>query len=778
MDRSFSAFISLPFFDDTFRSRVSELKLDHVEFWLAMTDDNDSLAEEKLSNMLPALTKDHLAKDDMLQRLDMVNTLAELVQKSQARVQQEIATDLGYGSVELAHVGTKRSSAVLEGQFSSPTPNPILKPSGPGPQGKIPSLQSVEDQERKKWGLRLQKICDRAGQAAGVNDPKKFEGMGLAEIARIKTMTFEGGGHRTIRQNVRAWEKFEEWCGSHQLTVYPPSMVAIMRYCLHVRDQGCGPAVLPAFKYAVGWICKKLIMKAPNLADPHLKSVVDKVHEERGKELKEAIPVPPKLVIALEHYLKEISATDRTSSALTVWWILILIYASLRFDDGVHVAPSSLEITDESMLGVVWQTKVERKRKGTRFAVPSCSLSGIEWLPIGWELFQPFRQDRDFFIWDMKDEKEFSDVPITYTRGMSWMKFLFIEALRTAAQADMVALKELKELEQIIQMITWHSMRVTFLSEAVKANVDDKIVGLQANWKDPKQLVLKYARQRKELSVAMVKEVSAKLREKWDPKDNNLEIDEEEEGAVNDPFTIEYIVKSSLPKKALESSDFRCHIFDRSVNVEASICGKLKMSDASSVGIMVDRTTYADEAHTPKIALRQIFGRLGLRTELCRAAADSGLLNVEVFAMLGDSAAASKTALRTLIAEATLGANNAEIELALMQLAAVWHSCHALQGQFATRRARMEEDPNKVPEMAQEDHAEFRARFVRSHPDVILLDAKEPHKKFVEKLNRDFLVNGMAPYYPVAEIRTRADSIVQKSDDHGQQQYRKYTELQ
>lgn len=178
---------------------------------------------------------------------------------------------------------------------------------------------------------------------------------------------------------------------------------------------------------------------------------------------------------------------------------------------------------------------------------------------------------------------------------------------------------------------------------------------------------------------------------------------------------------------------------------------------------MVDRTTYVDEAHTPKIALRQIFGRLGLRQPLCLAAANASLLNVEVVAMLGDTAAAAKTALRTLIPTADLGTNAAEIELSLMQLSAVWHSCHALQGQFATRRARMEEDPNKIPEMAQEDHAEFRARFVRNHPDVILLDGKEPHKKFVERLNRDFLVNGMVPYYSVAEIRTRSDAIVQKA---------------
>ena len=133
---------------------------------------------------------------------------------------------------------------------------------------------------------------------------------------------------------------------------------------------------------------------------------------------------------------------------------------------------------------------------------------------------------------------------------------------------------------------------------------------------------------------------------------------------------------------------------------------------------MVDRTQYADEAHTPKISLREIFGRMGLREGLCRAAADGGLLSVEVFAMLGDTAGAVKTTLKTMIPVTALGTSDAEQELSLMQLSAIWHSCHALQGQFATRRARMEEDPNKVPELAQEDHAEFRARFVTAHPDL------------------------------------------------------------
>ena len=89
--------------------------------------------------------------------------------------------------------------------------------------------------------------------------------------------------------------------------------------------------------------------------------------------------------------------------------------------------------------------------------------------------------------------------------------------------------------------------------------------------------------------------------------------------------------------------------------------------------------------------------------------------------MLGDTAAAVKATLKTLVDPAALGADEAARELSLMQIAAVWHACHALQTQFATRRAKMEEDPSKVPEMAQEDHAEFRGRFVRNHPDVVLL---------------------------------------------------------
>ena len=564
MDRSIHRFLCLPLFDEVFRSVLAELNLDRIELWLSLANEGEGdTADHKLCLILSALTQKQEVMDQILSRLDMVNVLASMVSRSTEKIRREIAVDLGYGYAEPASIAAP--------------PAVGARPSGQGPIEEVLSIQVVEASERKKWGLRLQNICERAGAASGLNDAKRCAGLLPAEAARLKSLAFEAGGFRTIRQNVRYWEKFEEWSIGHGLRVYPPTIVAVMRYALHLRDQGCGPSILPAFKYALGWICKRLVMQTPNMADPQLKAIIDEVYNLRGKELKEAVPVPPKMVLALELLCMRLIKEKKDAAAIFVWWVLILIYASLRFDDGIHVAPLSLQMNQVTLfLGVVWQTKVERKKRGTRFAVPACSMSDHAWLEEGWKIFQPVISERDYFIWEIKNEKEFSAAPISYSRGLAWLKHFMLLGLAEATKLGYVAANEVDQLEGSIQVITWHSMRVTMLSEAVKANVDDKIVGLQANWKDPSQLVLKYARQRKELSVAMVKQMASKLKDAWLPDPEKFVIEEEDE-EVTEPIVTEFIVKATLPEKALVSADFRCHIFDRRESEDSSICGRLKM---------------------------------------------------------------------------------------------------------------------------------------------------------------------------------------------------------
>ena len=178
----------------------------------------------------------------------------------------------------------------------------------------------------------------------------------------------------------------------------------------------------------------------------------------------------------------------------------------------------------------------------------------------------------------------------------------------------------------------------------------------------------------------------------------------------------------------------------------------------------MDRTTYTSKALTPDLALRQIFGRHRTPGELCLLLANNSLLNIETVAVLGENHVAVRANFVRLIGGEDLLASVDQVkELRLLQVVTVWNSCQALNTCFAQRRAKMEEDPHKVPELSQETHGDFRAQFMLAHPDAVVNSWNEPHKKFVERINRDYTVNGTVPFYEVGEIRTRSETIAQKT---------------
>ena len=177
---------------------------------------------------------------------------------------------------------------------------------------------------------------------------------------------------------------------------------------------------------------------------------------------------------------------------------------------------------------------------------------------------------------------------------------------------------------------------------------------------------------------------------------------------------------------------------------------------------MVDRTVYGDVV--PDLALRRVFGRQRLPETLCRLMAEVGLVTVETFAMLGDTITGVKTSLATIVTDPTkMGDSEATREISLTSLAAVWKVCSTLQEHSAARQAKMEEDPSKVPEIPGDDHAEFREQFTTKHPDVLLPPHREPHRKLVERIQRDYMVHGAGPFYQVGELRTRSEQVPQKS---------------
>ena len=338
-DRSINRILSLPIFDDEFNRALRLVHLDHVEFWLAVIDDRSTAVDSKIATLISAPKEDQDAKDLLMRRLDLLTMLAHLIESSRPRIEGEIATDLGFGmslsSAKSAQPDRNMRAPVHAGGTAVVVP--AKRPAPSGSHSETSSLQREEQMEKTKWAQRLKQIARKAGDAAKINDTSCMPGVSRAEQDKMKTLVFEAGGFRTIRQNVRAWEKFDEWAAHWQLNIYPPDTGAIVKYCMYLSQEGCGPAVIPSFRYAVSWICRRLVMTSPDLKHGGIAAIEAKVHEGRGKELKEAIPVSLKLVGALENLLVSYAGKeDRVAATVFLFWILILIYGSLRFDDGRH----------------------------------------------------------------------------------------------------------------------------------------------------------------------------------------------------------------------------------------------------------------------------------------------------------------------------------------------------------------------------------------------------------------------------------------------------------
>ena len=577
MDRALKKFLAYPIFDQPFRDAVCDVGLGRSEFWMVLDLEEDS--GEQVFDMIPAMGGSPESKALLSGRHDLITILADMVQKGKTTVFSNLFTDLGFGAgshdptPKPKPPGSVLRTAVDQGAIKRPNPH--------SSSATCVSLKAQEDTEKSKWAVRLQKIATRAGAAAKINGPAR-DGLSVQEDEAIKSIVLKSGAFRTMRQNVRAFEKFDQWAAEVGVSIYPPTESAVAKYCLYLERSNCGPSVIPAFFYAMGWVCRRIAMEAPNRMTPEVKGIIDKVCTERGKELKEAIPVQFEIVAALERFVAECFDQDHVALGIFTWWVLILIFASLRWDDGRHVAPASLVLNDDALLGMVWQTKVERKRRGTRFAVPKCSLSGASWLEIGWHRFKEFNQDRDFFLWDLKSAEEFDTVPISYSRSLAWLKFAMLQAVELAVKKGQFTATKAEELAVGIQGVSWHSMRVTLLDAAVKNQVDTKVIGLQANWRDPGPMVLKYARQRKDLSVAMVKKLAKDLRETWTPDTEQFEADDDPE--VVEPMMSEYVLKDNVSEKVLGSSDVKYHIINRAINPEFSLCGKIPLAETVSFG--------------------------------------------------------------------------------------------------------------------------------------------------------------------------------------------------
>ena len=175
---------------------------------------------------------------------------------------------------------------------------------------------------------------------------------------------------------------------------------------------------------------------------------------------------------------------------------------------------------------------------------------------------------------------------------------------------------------------------------------------------------------------------------------------------------------------------------------------------------MVDHTAYSNIDTTPELAVRNIFGRQRAPAKLCLLFAGCGLLTSDRISQLGqDPASVRKTFSLIIDGDDKLGAHLSEQECNWLTVLAIWQSCKKLVSAAASRHAKIFEDPTNCPALPHDVHVDSRARFMLVNPDMIMIEGREPHKMFVERISRDVVLHGSVPFYEVDEMWLRSDTI-------------------
>ena len=415
---------------------------------------------------------------------------------------QSTCFQLGFGLCEGALVEDTEGSVANLRRLATVAPlvKKVIQPSkkfkaDKGDEGNSSTpLLDQENAIKVKWAGRLESIGKRAGQFAKLlSEQESCEELEPGEAAKLRKLVLSSGAPRTMIAHVRAVERFEHWAAFSEIEVFPLTVEKILKYALHLDSRFCGPTVIPSFKTSLKWVAARLVMDLPNLDDRRLRALQEKVVADRAKTLKEAKPIPVDVVGALEGLV--LNESEGLAARVFIWWILCMIFASLRFDDAIHVSPKDLIMKDEGLFGVAWQTNVDRKRVGTRFVVPKVGFAHSTWLEVGWTLFPAVDSDRDFWVPELNTRNEFTNTPPTYSRSVKWLK-VFVQQAIVVASTEVIPHENKSALIREMAELTAHSCRVTLLDAAVHAGRSTEEIGLQANWKNPGPLVLKYTRNR------------------------------------------------------------------------------------------------------------------------------------------------------------------------------------------------------------------------------------------------------------------------------------------
>ena len=248
----------------------------------------------------------------------------------------------------------------------------------------------------------------------------------VLDIPNGDKLTLGGGAQRTLRGHVRRMEALEFWARPRQ--VLPTTLALFIEYGTFLI-QFSPPSVIMNTLSTVNFFAHRLRLP-PVPSDPTvfaLRDLAVQRMDEDARVLKEAIPVPFEVVKFMEEF---VMVQENPVAVILLWQLLFLLMSSARFDDGLHVAPRTVELRPEGLQARAWQTKTDRLRKGTLLIIARASFSGQDWIGRGYQVWRKSApagyMEHDFFPFNTNGVWADFTEPLSYSA--------FVNNLRTFAR--------------------------------------------------------------------------------------------------------------------------------------------------------------------------------------------------------------------------------------------------------------------------------------------------------------------------------------------------------
>ena len=369
---------------------------------------------------------------------------------------------------------------------------------------KEKTLRFKEDKAKDKAVCALYAIMLQAGQAAGL--AQHLNTLCGEQADELVMLVLGQGAARSINSHVGRWKRIEQWREVNIVQnksvgdLFPPSLQLVVSYTTWAIQKGMGSTVPDSVIQTIRFMCRRLRMTCPDLTDPVLHALKNEAVSRMAEATKEAQPYPLETIKLMEEFLAKNTYQRVPVRALLLGMVLCMIMASLRFDDALHTVPSKLTFDGDTLRGESWQTKVERRRKGTKFAVVNAFFKH-EWLPKWFEGQQQANppHDQDFWIPNIRVLKETFQIslrePANYASSLQALK-LALSQLGDKAKC--------KVTQEFATKVTWHSCRTTMVDMAARAGKSPLEIQLQMRSATP-EMAEKYTRSRQSIPINMVR---------------------------------------------------------------------------------------------------------------------------------------------------------------------------------------------------------------------------------------------------------------------------------